>query len=293
MATVLAIATFLVTLSGPASPPADTVYRAGPAFGSFQHARRIALNPQGWIYVVDAGQNAVVIYKSATDSLFVLGGFGWSTSTFDRPSGIATDGLNVYVSDFGNHRIQRYDRYSALLSSLLTRDTSYAPARFGYPTGVALTTLGDLLVLDSENARIVEFSADSRFERDFGGLNTSGGKLQDPVKICVGGDQFVYVLEKQRIVEFDYFGNYLRTFGQKSGGEILGGQATASGIAVVSSDTLFWYSTDGVLMSTLAFSTLLADQPVQNVQDVAFDGERMFVLTPTRCQIFSLESQGR
>ncbi len=291
MATVLAIASLLFLNSAGPGCSQDTIFVAGSSFGSFEQATRITVGPQGWIYVVDIKKNAVVIFKSVSDAPYVLGGYGWSATSFDRPTGVATDGLNTYVSDFGNHRIQRFDRYSNLISSLSTRDTSYAPARFGYPAGVALSTLGDLLILDTENLRVVEFSADSRFERSFGGLSTSNGQLQDPVKVCVSGDQYVYVLEKKGVVEFDYFGNYVRTFATNLANDIVGGQATPTGVAVVSADTLFWFSKDGTLESRTIFSTLIAEEPVRAVQDIAFDTDRMFVLTPTRCQVFKLEPQ--
>lgn len=293
MAALLALVGLFLAEPVEAGRPGDTIFVAGASFGSFEQATRIMIGPQGWIYIVDAKTNAVLIFKTANDSPFILGGYGWSSSSFDRPSGVATDGLNIYISDFGNHRIQRFDRYSNLLSSLSTRDTSFAPARFGYPAGVALTTLGDLLILDSENLRIAEFSSDSRFERDFGGLNTSGGQLQDPVKVCVGGDQHIYVLEKKGIVEFDYFGNYIRTFAKGLDGEIVGGEVTALGIAAVCADTLYWFNAEGSLESKTFLSTLIAEEPVHSVRDIAFDAHRMFVLTPTRCQIFSLEIQNR
>ena len=290
MATLFAIAGSFILNSAAFGGMSDTLFVAGTSFGSFEHATRITIGPQGWVYIVDVKKNAVFIFTSITEQPSVLGGYGWSATSFDRPSGVATDGLNTYISDFGNHRIQRFDRYSNLLSSLSTRDTSYAPARFGYPAGVALSTLGDLLILDTENLRLVEYSADSRFERTFGGLSTSGGQLQDPVKVCVGGDQYVYVLEKRGIVEFDYFGNYVRTFAVNLAGEIVGGQATSTGVVAVSADTLFWFNKDGALESSTALSTLIAEEPVRNAQDVTFDADRMYVLTPIRCQIFRLES---
>lgn len=289
MAALFAVVGLFLAGSGGVGCVGDTLFVAETSFGTFDHATRITINPQGWVYVVDAKKNAVLIFRSTIESPFVLGGYGWSSVTFDRPTAVATDGLNVYVSDYGNHRIQRFDRYSNLLSSLFTRDTTYAPARFGYPEGVALTNIGDLIILDSENLRIVEFSSDSRFERSFGDLNTSGGKLQNPVKVCVEGDQIIYVLEKDRILEFDFFGNYLRTFATDLSGDIVGGQATASGIAVISRDTLYWYDSDGTWKSQTPMTALIGEHPVRSVQDVAFFENHMYVLTPTRCHIFKME----
>ncbi len=290
MATVFAVVGILLAESGRTLSLPDTLLVSETSFGSFDQATRITIGPGGRIYVIDSKINAILIFKSAQDSPTVLGGYGWTAFTFDRPTGIATDGLNIYVSDYGNHRVQRFDRYSNLLSSLSTRDTTYAPAGFGYPTGVALSNQGDLIILDSENLRVVEFSADSRFERDFGGLNTAGGKLQNPIKVCSEGDRYIYVLEKNRILEFDFYGNYLRSFAEDLPGDIVGGQSTSKGIAAVSADTLYWFDADGSLASRIPFGTLIAEEPVKSVQDIAFFGNRLFVLTPHLCFIFKIES---
>ena len=289
MATVLALICIFLAGSGSTKPPTDTLFVSETSFGSFEQATRITVSPEGKVYVIDSKRNAVLIYKSPQDSPSVLGGYGWTATTFDRPTGVATDGLNIYVSDYGNHRIQRFDRYSNLLSSLFTRDSTYAPARFGYPAGVELSNQGDLIILDSENLRIVEFSSDSRFERSFGDLNKAGGKLQNPVKVCSEGDQYVYVLEKNKVLEFDFYGNYLRSFAQDLHSDIVGGQSTPDGIAAVSADTLFWYNVDGTVTSETPLRTLLAEEPIVSVADIAFFDNRMFVLTPHRCHIFKLE----
>jgi DNA-binding beta-propeller fold protein YncE len=290
MAALLAIIGLFVSGFGNSLLPSDTAFVADGSFGAFERATRITVGPQGRIYVIDAGKNAVLIFKSPQASPFILGGYGWTSNTFDRPTGVTTDGLNIYISDYGNHRIQRFDRYSNLISSLSTRDTTYAPARFGYPTGVALTNLGDLLILDSENLRVVEFSVDSRFERNFGDLNTAGGKLQFPIKICPERDKFIYVLEKDRIISFDYYGNYLKTFATGLSADIVGGQSTPNGIVAVSTDTLYWFTSDGLLATKTPIISLIAEQPLRAVQDVAFHDNRLYVLTPHRCEVFTIQS---
>lgn len=292
MAAVLALICLCLAGGGRTNsiPPADTLFVSETSFGSFEEATRITVSPEGRVYVIDSQRNAVVVYKSPQDSPSVLGGYGWTSVTFDRPTGVATDGLNIYVSDYGNHRIQRFDRSSGFLSTLSTRDTAYAPARFGYPEGVALSNQGDLLILDSENLRVVEFSADSKFKRSFGDLNTAGGRLQNPVKICSEGDQFIYVLEKHGILEFDFYGNYLRSFANNLHGDIVGGQSTHRGVAAVCEDTLYWFDADGTLNSITPLRMLLGEEPVTSVQDIAFFDDQLFVLTPHRCQIFKLES---
>jgi hypothetical protein len=292
MATVLAMICLCLAGAGSTNtiPLTDTLFVSETSFGSFEQATRITVSPEGRTYVIDSRRNAVVVYKSPQDSPSVLGGYGWTSVTFDRPTGVATDGLNIYVSDYGNHRIQRFDRYSNFLSTLYTRDTTYAPARFGYPEGVALSNQGDLIILDSENLRVVEFSADSRFERSFGDLNTASGRLQNPIKVCSEGDQLIYVLEKSKILEFDFYGNYVRSFANNLHGDMVGGQATPRGIAAVCEDTLFWFDAEGALNAVTPLRTLIAEEPITSVQDIAFFDDQLFVLTPHKCYIFKLES---
>jgi hypothetical protein len=292
MDAVFAVASLFLFLQAGESPT-DTLFVHELTFGKFERATRITLGPQGWIYVVDSRQNTILTFKKPSDLPSILGGFGWSATSFDNPTAVATDGLNLYVSDYGNHRIQRFDRYSNLISSLSTRDTSYAPATIGYPTGVALGNMGDLFVLDSENLKVVKFSADGRFDRAFGDLNVAGGKLESPVKVCVHGDQSVYVLDKNRVLLFDYFGNFVRPIGTSLTAMISGGQDTPEGVAVVSNDTLSFFRSDGALASSVALTTLIADAPIRNVQDVAIAADRIYVLTQERCFVFKMQSMGR
>ena len=289
MAAILAVAGLLLG-SISCDPAPDTVFVAESSFGSFEQATRITIGPQGWIYIIDAQKNAVLVFKTLQEEPSILGGFGWSATAFDTPTGIATDGLNIYVSDFGNHRIQRFDRSSNLISTLFTRDTSFAPARIGYPVSVSLTNLGDLLVLDAENLKVVKFSSDSRYERSFGDLTESGGRIRNPVKLCVAGEHFVYVIEKTRILQFDYFGNYLRSMGTNLAGDIVGGTASAEGISIVCQDTLYRFHSDGSDAGSTPLATLISETPVRSVQDIAIVGHRMFVLTPHRCHVFTIHA---
>ena len=180
--------------------------------GSFQRATRIVAGAQGTIFVLDADENKVSLFSNLQDAPKTIGGFGWSSSSFDKPTGVATDGVNIYISDFGNHRIQRFDRDLNYISSLSTRDTSDVNARFGYPLDVALSEFGDLFILDGENIRVLKFNAQNSFERTFGDINAGKGKLQNPIKLIATNSR-IFVGEKNKILIYDYFGNYLGSIG--------------------------------------------------------------------------------
>jgi hypothetical protein len=266
----------------------DTLFVEQRAVGSFQQATRLIVNPLGWVYVIDAERNAVFLLNDSDSAVAAVGGYGWTATTFDRPTGLATDGLNVYVSDYNNHRIQRFDRFLNSLSSFTTRDTNFVAARFGYPRGLALSRLGDMFILDGDNSRIVKFVGSGAFERSFGGIDDRRGKVEEPIKILVGSNDHVYVLEHARLLEYDYFGNYVRTIGGGILSEARGFDVWEGRIVVAAKDTLYWFSDRGELLRMTPRATLLTSSPLEPLEDVALVRDRLYVLTAKRLFLFNV-----
>ena len=272
--------------------PSDTLITELQTLGSFQQASRITINPQGWMYVIDTGRNLVVRLKGDESAVVSVGGYGWTSTTFDKPTGLATDGLNLYISDYGNHRLQRFDSNLNFISSFATRDTSFIDARFGYPLGVALSRLGDLFVLDGDNLRVVKFADDVRYELSFGDIDDQRSRLHLPIKIVVGSDDHVFVLEPDRLLEFDYFGHYLRTIGAGMFTGACGFCTVKDGIIVVSHAALYWFSERGDLQRVIHPTDLQMKTEPGPFEDAASAGDRLLILTSTRLHVFRL-SYGR
>jgi len=261
---------------------ADTVLREDYVVGSFQNATRIAQNAQGWLYVVDTEANTVFQLRSPRDEPRSVGGYGWGATSFDRPLGLTTDGLSLYVADYNNHRIQRFDRNLNFLSSFSTRDTNVAAARFGFPSGVALSRLGDLFILDSENLRVVKFTASLQFERSFGGIESKQGRLRAPRKILLAPQDRVMVLDDDRLVVFDYFGNFISSVGDGILKDARGFDASANAIVVAAEDSLLWFNYHGALSRIQPLSEVVASAPLSPLQDVVMLNDRVLLLTPHR-----------
>lgn len=180
---------------------ADTTTRGGT---------RIDLDINGKVTVVDGENNVVRQYSADLRLLKEIGGPGWSDDRFDHPAGVwARNGIDIFIADYGNHRIQRFDRQLVFISSFSTRDRDNPDERFGYPTDVALSRLGDLFICDSENARIVKVSGLSKVERIFGDFGAGKGRLRNPNQVDVGPNDNIYVQDGKRIVVFDNFGNFI------------------------------------------------------------------------------------
>ena len=172
---------------------------------------RFDVDVYGNIVVLDTDHNVVRLYTKERALLREVGGSGWENNQFDRPAGLwARNGIDIFVADYGNHRIQRFDRKLNFISSFATRESPRPDERFGYPTDVALSRLGDLYICDGENSRVIKVNRFNKVERSFGGFDAGEGRLHQPTRVQLGPRDYVYVLDGKRIVVFDSFGNYVR-----------------------------------------------------------------------------------
>jgi len=191
--------------------------QADSAIGAFKDARAFSVDPFGNIYVIDGGTSELLKYGPDGTLLEKTGGYGWEQGTFDRPADIATpNGLDVYVADYGNHRIQRFDRNLNFVSTYSTRQEEEQPIMFGYPRSVAVSRFGSIFIVDGENKRIVKLTQEGSIEKVFGDIGSGAGKLSSPWRIRISSDDRVYVVDGNTVAVFDIFGNYLNRLGRGS-----------------------------------------------------------------------------
>jgi YYY domain-containing protein len=97
-----------------------------------------------------------------------------------QPRGIACDREgDVYVADFGNCRIEKFDRGLKAVAAWGRRGT--APGEFRDPCGVAVGPDGRVYVADTWNGRVQVFDAAGRYLREF------GANLYGPRGVAVDG----------------------------------------------------------------------------------------------------------
>lgn len=194
----------------------------GIELGQLSAPRDVAVDADGFIYVVDSGNHR--IQKFAPDGSAVAVWGRQSTTEqetgipqgFNEPWGIAVgaDGT-VYVADTWNHRIQKLDREGQPLAwwgSFAQAGIGEAPGVFFGPRDVAVGAQGWLYVTDTGNKRVQVFEPDGTFAFGWGGGGLLEGYLDEPVGIAVGPDGSVVVADtwNKRIQVFDSQGNYLR-----------------------------------------------------------------------------------
>jgi tripartite motif-containing protein 71 len=139
--------------------------------GQFYFPRGVAVDPaDGAVYVVDMGNHRIQKFDTSTNVLPQLltkfgGGLGPGHASdpraqepgqFRSPWGVAVDGQgDVFVSDTGNQRIQKFDREGNFITQW--GGFGNGDGQFNFPYGIAVDSRGSVFVVDSANTRVQQF----------------------------------------------------------------------------------------------------------------------------------------
>ncbi len=117
------------------------------------------------LYVADRSNHSIRKVVIATGLVTTLAGNGsgyadgtGTAATFDQPTGITTDGTNLYVGDLNNHRIRMIVIATGVVTTLAGNGQGYAngtgtAARFDRPAGI--TTDGTNLYVAELNNHLI------------------------------------------------------------------------------------------------------------------------------------------
>lgn len=177
----------------------------------------LAIDAEGHLFVVDTGNNRIIKFQANGDYIYAVGGFGWENEEFDRPLDLTVKtGLDIFIADYHNERICRYDINLNYISSFQADETTANALQFGFPSSVDISRHGELFISDNENDRILKLNLNGEPNITFGDFNWGEGQLELPFKIEISQKDLVYVSDRGRdeIVIFDYYGNYISRFGK-------------------------------------------------------------------------------
>ena len=198
--------------------------------------------PDGTIYVVHrcfenscAGRPEAPILKYDSRGKLLA---SWGQGMFVFPHGATVDrDGNLWVTDARGengigHQVFKFSPQGKVLMTLGQKGVSGSgPELFDQPTDVLVAPSGDIFVTDSHrngrNNRVVRFTRDGRFIKEWGTKGSGPGQISEPHTIAMDsrGRLFVGDRENNRIQIFDQDGRYLtewRQFGRPSGIAITG-----------------------------------------------------------------------
>ena len=191
----------------------------------------------GAIYVVHrcfanscAGRSEAPILKYNGQGTLVA---SWGQGMFVFPHGATVDrDNNLWLTDARGengkgHQVFKFSPDGKVLMTLGKAGVSGSgPELFDQPTDVVVAPGGDIFVTDSHrngrNNRVVKFTRDGRFVKEWGRKGSGRGELSEPHTIAIDsrGRLFVGDRENNRIQIFDQEGAYIdewRQFGRPSG----------------------------------------------------------------------------
>src|SRR5574338_360536 len=159
------------------------------------------------------------------------------TGLFSFPQDLALDsGGNVYVTDYGNRRIQKFDNDGNFLHTWGTKGSGNG--QFQVPSGIAIGK-DFVYVVDNELNRVQKFDTSGKYITQWGSKGTGSGQFLLPQNIAVDPNGDVYVVDtgNSRIEKFSSDGKFLLSWG--SGGLENGQFLNPRGIAADSQGSVY------------------------------------------------------
>lgn len=191
------------TPSPTATPAAKLMWKIEGEIDPLSGPSGIALDKQGNLYVVDAGNDRLVKYDPAGQRLRQWGGHGQGEGQFDfggqqNPPGsgnVTVDQQgNIYVADTGNARVQKFDRDGKFL--LRWGSQGEGEGEFGRLVGVVVDTEGYVYTAeDAPRSRIQKFDPAGKFLLQWATYPSTIGLPFSPDDIAIDSQDVIYMVD--------------------------------------------------------------------------------------------------
>ena len=178
--------------------------------GSFTSAKSFSINSLGYIYVADVSSNEIIKLDTLGKIIKTIGGYGWNESSFDYPVDVFATPLNIYIADKNNNRVQLFDKDLNFISFFLTQDSNDDRIKFRYPLCSAVSSQGDIFILDSDNRRILKFNSRWEYQTSIGSFDAGSFALVNPKHFIIINDSKILVADSKFLFLFDQFGNGIK-----------------------------------------------------------------------------------
>ncbi|EDO47642.1 predicted protein [Nematostella vectensis] len=153
-------------------------------------------------------------YKNVMAVFMKIGSQGTKSGEFRQPSSVATDtDGNIYVTDFVNCRVQKFDMFGKHLKDIGTKGSK--DGQLMNPCGVVVGSDGTLIVSDWDNHRVQMFSPEGKFVSKIGRKGSENGNFLHPSGLALNQDGDLVVIDKDnnRVQVLKLDGSHVMSFG--------------------------------------------------------------------------------
>ena len=219
MATIASPKVAATAASPQMAPTPEFVMQIVNKTDPFSAPNSVALDTQGNIYVIDASNSRVQKFDRDGKFLTMWGSQGKDDGQFmfggsDVPQGdVAVDAAgNVYIADYGNYRVQKFDRDGKFLAKWGSQGGG--DGQFKSPASIAADPQDNVYVTDFENDVVQKFDATGKFLLRWGGTGTGDGQFKGPTGIAIDQQGNVHVADNRnaRLQTFDSNGKFISKF---------------------------------------------------------------------------------
>src|SRR5688572_11022434 len=151
----------------------------------------VATDSADRVYVFHRGKKPILVFDR--EGKFLR---SWGDDLIKSAHGLRIDRENnVWVTDIGRHLVMKFDSAGKLLLTLGKKDTAGdGRDEFNKPTDVAISPSGEFYVADGYgNSRVVKFSKDGKYLKEWGRKGTGEGEFNLPHAIVLDAKGRVYV----------------------------------------------------------------------------------------------------
>ena len=169
-------------------------------------------------FVGDYNANTVLMYQITPSGLSYVRTFGTAGSgagQFSGPAQVAVVGNDIYVADYFNARVQRFNKTTGAYVSQFGSAGS-GNGQLSGPSGLVYNPANGLLyVSETGNDRVQLFTTSGVYVSQFGSLGAGNGQLNNPFGLALDSVGNIYVADtsNNRVSKFDSTGTWLRNIG--------------------------------------------------------------------------------
>jgi DNA-binding beta-propeller fold protein YncE len=179
----------------------------------FGRVSSVTVDQRNEVYVFHRGKKAdpIVVFDSKGNYLR-----SWGRDMFGNAHGMRCDrDGNIWVTDNGNHQVMKFTRDGKLLLTLGVKGKAATDDKtFNRPTDIAFSPDGRFFYVSDGygNSRVVKFTADGKYVKDWGKRGTSPGEFNTPHSVATDSKGRVYVSDREnnRIQIFTADGEFLK-----------------------------------------------------------------------------------